>query len=1254
MSMNLSFKFSRILAVVGWLSLVWVSSQLNAQEVDLTLEAAIKKQFQATDYSIESLSIPESPSAKKISISVPIEGRVQKIHLKRKSVRSENFEVRIHRSEGRLETSSSFPIRTYQGSVPSRPGTLAAGSILEQGFYATLLIQGEPSWHIRPLRLLSDEYPREAHIIFRAPQDQAIDCGVEDLGLDRDLDFSFEHSQQINGHRLKGLDGDGCEVHVAQLAYDSDYEFYDRDCEQDVETCIDIIETGLNITNLMYVRDVKITHEVTLINIRTDPETDFWAQFDDASNFGSMLSSFRSHWNDTMTEVTYDVAYYMTAKSRPNYLGLAYVGVVCSGSRYGMGVGDWGYEGVFRHELGHNWGASHSCGTERRFIMCGNSISSISAYNINVMGNHRDSRNCLHTVPHEEGDPQPPYARLDRVVLTEGEGPVEISVVEGDSDYNCDVLSLESFPSHSGFGAKLSRLNSTDEDSSADTILYSPRSNLVGTDYFRYTVSDGSGFEREGAVLVEIRPRSLIVYLPFEETEGDEAEDESGFGNDGELRGDFEFDTVSVEGQYGRGMKLSGDDDQYLSLGDDSDFDLQRQITVSVWFKVDGFENGNESLVAKGSSAWRLKRDGDRDALRFTCSGLNVGGDSGGHLRGNIPIGDGEWHHAVGVYDGSQISLYIDGELDVREPASGWIQKNSSSLRVGDDAFNGVIDEVRVYNSALSPEEVSALFNNSRVENLVPSPGSQNVIPNSVFSWLEAPQATQYSIYVNEDRSELEAADPGAGSLRGRVSRPEIALNLDPDRNYFLRIDPVIAEIPQRGEIVNFKTGFAYTTFSEPADGAASFQPGPGDEELGFTTVRRASGGDSPLTEVIDTSSTPTSPIFSHRSVEASTTFSEVSLEDRGSTFVSLILQARSTGYESEDHLSIQLTGPSTEEIFRLDGGSELSQRAGTGYLQLASLIPENWSQAQLVFDTSSNSGSASERYDFDQISFACIRPNRDIAFFDGAQAGAGETSWDAPEGGAGLSFSTEFTPTDGADSFAGIVEAGEQNSVYYMSHRSVDAQSTFGPATLSGADRFKVNVVLKIRDTGYESDDELSITLVDGIEELIIFEADGSSLEDLAGNEVVSFSSLIPENWNQASLRIESSTDSSAGSEQVDIIQVEFLAIDDSDPCIEEPTPTEGLFIRGDVNGDGKIELTDPISNLDYQFLGNFESTCLDALDFDDDGTISLSDPIGNLTYQFLGGIDAKLPGPGQCGVDTTPSNLAPCVRDAEQGCSE
>jgi len=103
-----------------------------------------------------------------------------------------------------------------------------------------------------------------------------------------------------------------------------------------------------------------------------------------------------------------------------------------------------------------------------------------------------------------------------------------------------------------------------------------------------------------------------------------------------------------------------------------------------------------------------------------------------------------------------------------------------------------------------------------------------------------------------------------------------------------------------------------------------------------------------------------------------------------------------------------------------------------------------------------------------------------------------------------------------------------------------------------------------------------------------------------------------------------------------------------DSSQASATPEAPAPAFRRGDANGDGSLDLTDPIFVLGFQFLGGPAPACFDAADADDLGTtLDLTDGIYSLQYQFLGGPAPPAPGPAVCGADPTPSGFPPCVYD-------
>ena len=90
---------------------------------------------------------------------------------------------------------------------------------------------------------------------------------------------------------------------------------------------------------------------------------------------------------------------------------------------------------------------------------------------------------------------------------------------------------------------------------------------------------------------------------------------------------------------------------------------------------------------------------------------------------------------------------------------------------------------------------------------------------------------------------------------------------------------------------------------------------------------------------------------------------------------------------------------------------------------------------------------------------------------------------------------------------------------------------------------------------------------------------------------------------------------------------------------------PDISLFIRGDANGDRKVDISDPQRTLSFLFLGGLQPYCLDAADANDDGRLDVSDPIATLGSLFLG--TGPLPPPNDTPAeDPTPDSFG-CLYD-------
>jgi hypothetical protein len=193
----------------------------------------------------------------------------------------------------------------------------------------------------------------------------------------------------------------------------------------------------------------------------------------------------------------------------------------------------------------------------------------------------------------------------------------------------------------------------------------------------------------------------LAAWWKFDESNGIIAYDSVGH-SDGNLVGG----PVWTNGKIGGGLSFDGIND-YVNCGSGpSNYD---NITVSVWMKTSTYgtlvSNRYNSL---GSGTWYTLYS------RSIVIGDNSHGGSKS-LTFKTPTLNGLWHHIVYTKDGVNHTVYVDGFLDQQFISNADISRNVPLL-IGIDStypeylFTGIIDEVRIYNRALSEEEVALLY----------------------------------------------------------------------------------------------------------------------------------------------------------------------------------------------------------------------------------------------------------------------------------------------------------------------------------------------------------------------------------------------------------------------------------------------------------------------------------------------------------------------------------------------------------------
>lgn len=204
----------------------------------------------------------------------------------------------------------------------------------------------------------------------------------------------------------------------------------------------------------------------------------------------------------------------------------------------------------------------------------------------------------------------------------------------------------------------------------------------------------------------------LVAYYPF----NGNANDESGNGNHGTVHGA----TLTSDrlGTLDSAYSFDGVDD-YIEIADSTSLDIEQQITIAAWARFYSNPDGSSRIVDKSHTGCR--HPWNMYGLRMCCKASRFAFDvtthGSNHILDSVSVYPPDaWHFVVGIYDGSTQKLYVDGILDSSASASGSIGTNNEPLLIGkhkgceSQHFNGTIDDVRIYNRALSEADIQALY----------------------------------------------------------------------------------------------------------------------------------------------------------------------------------------------------------------------------------------------------------------------------------------------------------------------------------------------------------------------------------------------------------------------------------------------------------------------------------------------------------------------------------------------------------------
>ncbi|MCS5611856.1 MAG: LamG domain-containing protein [Candidatus Poribacteria bacterium] len=216
---------------------------------------------------------------------------------------------------------------------------------------------------------------------------------------------------------------------------------------------------------------------------------------------------------------------------------------------------------------------------------------------------------------------------------------------------------------------------------------------------------------------------ACVLYFTFSGNAGKTVKDESDNRNDGKIKGGVKW----AKGKYGTALEFGGEVGDFVEVADSATLNPAKEISYMAWFMSDKYDN-TRGIISKywgpgGQRTYNLRLHHDLAGALSTevsSNGQFQPGVSVTDVHSEAVLKDGQWHHAAISFKGGDfLRMYVDGKLanDSKATATKTLFDNETTLKIGQDFnedakrfFNGVIDEVAIFNRALNEAEIKTVM----------------------------------------------------------------------------------------------------------------------------------------------------------------------------------------------------------------------------------------------------------------------------------------------------------------------------------------------------------------------------------------------------------------------------------------------------------------------------------------------------------------------------------------------------------------
>jgi hypothetical protein len=353
-------------------------------------------------------------------------------------------------------------------------------------------------------------------------------------------------------------------------------------------------------------------------------------------------------------------------------------------------------------------------------------------------------------------------------------------------------------------------------------------------------------------LLTKTAEADLVAHWRLDETSGTIAHDSSGNGHHGTITGDPKWGA----GKIGGALEFDGSGD-VVELGA---FDVVGPgITLAGWLKPDGFAINDGRVLTKADEWgendhwWMLSTIAEAGEIRLRFRLKTTDGQSTTTLIASSGVVEvGEWQHAAATWDGTTMRLFLNGEEVGSTAKGGDAVATDASVKASigsqpPDAydtdishinkfFDGFLDDVRLYDGALTQDEIQILMEASGGYPFAfgPTPADGTIYPDTWvnISWSPGDFAVSHDIYLGDNfddvnsgvESTFQGNQAGTFAVIGFPGFP-FPDGLVPGTTYYWRIDEVNdtePNSPWAGPVWSFSIPPATAYAPDPADGAES------------------------------------------------------------------------------------------------------------------------------------------------------------------------------------------------------------------------------------------------------------------------------------------------------------------------------------------------------------------------------------------------------------------------------------------------